>query len=390
MPTWAATVAPGLEPTTRRELDRHGAAAVEVPFGGNGLVAFEVADHEAGRALLHELRTVHRLGPLLDAGRADPEDPFADLTHAVERVDWTPWIGEDTGWALRAARHGDHPFTSVDLERRVGGALDDLLQRRRAARPPVELDDPDATARLHVGDDGGYALWLDLVGQASLHRRAWKTYEHPAAMKPTMAAALAVELDWTPGARLADPTAGGATLPIEAALLELGASPARGRVDDLLVRRVPRWRDLDPPAAATLDPDPPPDVDPWLVVGDRAPAHVEGARRNLEAAGLLETARVVEDGAAALAEHVDAAGAVVANPPYGLRSGDGDLAGTHRALVEQADRALGSGGRLGVITARGALVREAAEGAALAPRVDRAVHHGRLRVRLMVLARDRA
>lgn len=385
MPDWSATVAPGLEPVAHGELEDAGACPVEVPFGGNGLVGFEVDDHEVGRRLLHRLRTVHRIGPVLARGRADPEAPFEALEAAIAGVDWSDWIDEDTCWALRVARHGEHPFTSPEVERSIGGALDELLTERSSSRPPVELDDPDAIVRIHLGDEGGYVLWLDLVGTESLHRRGWKVYEHPAAMKPTMAAALVREVGWDPSTRLVDPTAGGATLAIEAAEMGLGASPVHRRARRLLVHRVPRWRATTPEEGPrTVDAEAP-GPEPWLVLADHAPNHLAGAERNLEAAGVREHARLVEDDVAALSEHVDAAGAVVANPPYGIRSGEGDLAPTYRALVGQAARVLEPGGRIGLLTARDDLVRDAADEHAARIETDLEVHHGRLRIHLMTL-----
>lgn len=387
MARWCATTAPGLEPIVRDEITSQGGDPIDLPFGGNGLVGFEVDGHETGRQLLHRLRTVHRLGPVLETARVDPADPFETLAQLVEDVDWSPWIDERTRWAFRCSRHGEHPFASVDVERRIGGALDEVLTDDLPRRPPVDLEDPDALVRLHLGHDGGVVLWLDLVGTRSLHRRGYHRYQHPAGMKATLAAALVHVLDWDPGTRLVDPMAGSATLPIEAAWSALGASPVHLRAADLLVHRVPRWRGQAPERGRPAWEGPRPSVSPWLVVGDHAPNHLEGAKRNLDAAGLFDDVHSVADGLDAVGDVVDRAGALVANPPYGIRSGEGDLTATYDALLETADAVLAPGGAVGLLTARDDLVHHAVEGLDLGIRTSLPVHHGRLTIRLMTLAR---
>lgn len=385
MPAWCATTAPGLEPIAHADARTAGATPTELPFDGDGLVGVETAHLDDAEHLLNSLRTVNRVGPVLATDRVDPTDPFEALGAMVARVDWTPWIDERTRWALRCARHGEHPFTSVDVERRLGGALDDLLTRRRPSRPPVDLEDPDALVRLHLGDDGGAVLWLDLVGTTSLHRRGYRAYHHPASMKPTIAAALVQALDWDPTTRLVDPFAGSGTLAIEAAWHALGVSPVHGRSADLLIHRLPRWRGRAPLRGPGPHRDPVEPPDPWLHLLDHAPNHLEGARGNLHAAGLGDRATTTFATVNAFAEHVDHAGAVVANPPYGIRSGEGDLAPTYRALLAQSRKVLDPGDPIGILTARDDLVRDAADPLGLTVETSLAVQHGRLAIRLMVL-----
>lgn len=385
MTRWCATTAPGLEPTVRDELGDLGAKPVDLAYGGRGLVGFELPADVEGQELLHTLRTVHRVGPLLREASVDPEEPWEELRALVDQAPLTRWIDARTRWAFRVARTGEHPYGSPDVERRIGGAIDEALTGALEQRPPVDLEDPDTLLRMHLDGDGHLALWVDLVGQRSLHRRGVRVHEHPAAMKATIAAGLVRETGWDPASRLVDPMAGGGTLAIEAAWAALGVSPVHLRADDLLVHRVPpgRGHAIDPGPGVPREADPP--VEPWILACDHAPNHVEGLRRNLEAAGVGSLVEARWKRARDLTDEVDEAGALVANPPYGIRSGEGDLREPYARLLGTAAELLASGGRVGLLTPRDDIVHPLAEEHGFTVCTDRPLHHGRLRIRLIVL-----
>lgn len=385
MELWCATTAPGLEEIVREHLADHGAKPTSIGYQSSGLVGFEVSSYADGVDLVHRVRTIDRLGPVLADAHLDPEDPWDQLEALADEIDWTVWIDERTRWGVRVARAGEHPYGSPDVERRLGGLVDERLTAALDRRPPVDLDDPDTQIRGHLDGDGHLVLWIDLVGQRSLHRRGVRAVDHPAAMKGTLAAALVDRVGWDPSTALADPMGGGGTLVIEAAWTALGASPVHLRADDLLVHRVPRGRGQAVDPGTGLPPEPEPPTEPWFVLGDHSPQRIEGARANLERAGVLDLTHTYVGPARSLPQQADRVGAVVANPPYGIRSGEGRLDGAYEGLVDGALEVLEPRGCIGLLTPKTDTVRSIAESRGLAVAEQTSVYHGRLVVDLIVL-----
>jgi tRNA (guanine6-N2)-methyltransferase len=377
-----ATIAPGLAPIAAQEAARVGLQRVD-DLDNAGWIAFQADGTGAVLEALGRLRTVHRLGVVLAAGRVDPEEPWAELGELVATIDAERWFGEGP-FAVRGHRTGEHPFTSMDVAAHVGDALHDHLEAELGTRPAVDLEEPEAILRAHVDDDGRVRLWLDLAGQAGLHRRGYREYDHPAGMKASLAAGLLELADHEGTGPVADPMAGGGTLVVEAAWRTLGVSPMALRADELLAWNAPalasRREELGEPPALADRGDP-----PAFVMGDHAPNHVEGAQANLEAAGIRELVTTYAGDADELPTQVGDAELVVANPPYGIRSGEGSLAAPYRRLLTGAVESLGSDGHLGLLTPKADLVRRLADELGLSVEADRSVRHGRLTIRMMAL-----
>jgi tRNA (guanine6-N2)-methyltransferase len=380
-----ATIAPGLEPVVRAEAERVGLSPVDDELDNAGWTAFE-ADGTAGLlAALGRLRTVHRLGVVLAADQLDPADPWPGLGALVEAIDAERWFGEGP-FAVRGHRTGEHEFTSMDLAAHVGDVLHDHLQAELGTRPAVDLEEPDAILRVHLDDAGHTRLWLDLAGQAGLQRRGYRAYDHPAGMKASLAAGLLELADYRAEDPFADPTAGGGTLVTEAVGRALGLSPMRLRGDELLAWHAPALadhrKDLGQPEAFVDR-----EQAPAFVLGDHAPNHVEGAQRNLEAAGVADLVDTYAGDASELVDHVDEAELVVANPPYGIRSGEGSLTDTYRDLIDAGIASLADDGRIGLLTPKADLVHRIADERGLTVAEDETVKLGRLSIHLLVVDR---
>jgi 23S rRNA G2445 N2-methylase RlmL len=380
-----ATIAPGLRPVVHRELERNGFTAVDDALDNAGWTTFTVDGPLDLADAIGRLRTVHRLGLVLAAGSLDPDDPWDGLDALVDEIDVDPWFAEGP-FAVRGHRTGDHEFTSMELAARVGDRLHDHLATELGTRPPVDLEDPDAIVRVHVDDAGHTRLWLDLAGQAGLHRRSYRDYDHPAGMKASLAAALLELADHRARGPFADPMAGGGTLVPEAVGRALGLSPMRLRGDELLAWHAPalaqHQANLGAPEAFVDR-----EQAPAFVLGDHAPNHVEGAQRNLEAAGVADLVDTYAGDASQLPDHVDDAELVATNPPYGIRSGEGPLTDTYRDLIDAGLASLADDGRIGLLTPKADLVHRIADERGLTVAEDETVKHGRLTIHLLVLDR---
>ncbi|MGC8556344.1 MAG: THUMP domain-containing protein, partial [Conexivisphaera sp.] len=249
--------------------------------------------------------------------------------------------------AVRSERSGVHPFTSVDVASTVGSAVIRSCESSRGERPSVNLEDPDVIVRADlVGEE--LFLSLDTTGE-SLHVREWRRFNHPSSIKPTLASALVRFSGWR-GGPLLDPFAGGATIPVEAALRWAGM-----RVHDRRAYAYRRLRIYDPAVEAEergSNPSPLPDPPaPGSIVGlEVNPKYYAGALKNVESAGV---SGIVE---LSLADSTRWSPSrrfpfVVTNPPYGIRSGGRKrVVGLYRRFASRLPEILEPGGVVVAVT----------------------------------------
>ena len=351
--TVALTTSPGLEDVVAAELGERAAAAGIDPaalawhereIGGRLRVDLPLPA-PAARELALSLRSVHHV--LHDRLRFDlPETGALEAVEArLAALDW-PGMDATTPFRVSSDRHGDHDFTSQQVQAAAGAGV------VAATGAPVDLHD----YRVHVQ--------VDVVGRRCLVGVRWterelglrfeRVYNQRVALKPPIAYAM-LRLAW-PGARppreILDPFCGTGTVLLEAAALFPSA---------------------------------------LLLGADGRDACVEGTRRNLAAAGRVERARLECADARAMAQHHEPGSLdlIATNPPYGHRLGRRlKFVDFYRDCLEGAATVLRPGGRMVVLVGR-----QAAFGKALA-RVDalESVHQRTLslsgiRVRLVVLER---
>ena len=282
------TTNPGLEDLAAGELCELlaplGLAAPEIRlqlrpwgFGGHLLVLLPRVDRGVTGAALAMGTVHHILRPLY--GFDLPADPAAGLDHIHAQLGerGVPALGENgvASFRVTTRRSGEHPFSSIDVQRRAGAAL---YERYRLA---VDLTGFDREVRVDVR--GQRCLVSVQLTRDPLSRRQQRLYNPGAALKANVACAL-LRLAGVERGRLLDPFCGSATIPIEAARLRPGLE---------------------------------------IEASDYSPRAVEGARTNLEAEGL--ESRV----ALACRDMADLPGlhpagrfdALVTNPPFGVRLG---------------------------------------------------------------------
>lgn len=322
-------------------------------------------------ATLAAARTISRVTALLTAVEQDDLDGIGEVVRALDLsgVAFAPF-------AVRAERHGEHPFRSPDLGRVAGQAVIDTYRAATGRRLPVNLDDPTTVLRVELSGRRlrvGLELTVD-----SLHHRPYLRYQHPAGLKPTIAAALLLMAGWRRDERLLDPMCGGGTILVEAGLAALRWPPAAG-----IRSRLPALSLHDPTlaeaaAAALHEVGLPPQALPILGI-ERYGTHARGARRNLAAAALRGTFQI-RRGDATVLEGVGDVDCIIVNPPYGMRIGSPrNLDTLYRGALERAAEHLAPGGRVLLLTAAARVAERAAQTAGLVLDEARPVSLGSLR-----------
>jgi putative N6-adenine-specific DNA methylase len=306
-----ATCPRGLEEALARELAGLGAAAT-APVGGG--VGFEGDLAACYRANLHSRIASRILWRVAEASYANEHDVY----EAALRVPWPERF--DVGRTIRvdvsAIRSPVKSLEFVTL--RVKDAVCDRFRAGLGRRPDVETRTPDV--RIHAFLDArSVTLYLDTSGEP-LWKRGWRERTGEAPLRENLAAGIIALTGWQPGEPFLDPMCGGGTFLLEAAAIALRLAPGRRRsfgFEKLAGFDAGLWRRLRDEALAEEKPRAPLPIHG----SDLRGAEVAQARAAIEAAGLagviqLKQANVLERSAPA--PH----GVLVANPPYGVRSGD--------------------------------------------------------------------
>ncbi|MFL5561611.1 MAG: class I SAM-dependent RNA methyltransferase [Gemmatimonadaceae bacterium] len=161
---------------------------------------------------------------------------------------------------------------------------------------------------------------------ALLHRRGYRQATAKAPLRETLAAAMLLGADWRGDTPLVDPLCGAGTIPIEAALVARRIAPGRARAErgDFAIASWPelpageieqalsefRGNEL---ASARVP----------IVGSDRDAGAIEASVANAERAGVAADVHFVQRVLSAAEPVGDAAGLLIANPPYGVRLSEG-------------------------------------------------------------------
>ena len=321
----------GIEPLLADELRAFGAGDVKetragVTFSGDLTLAYRVClwSRVANRVLL----------PLAQFPAPTPEA----LYDGVRGIDWAVHLDRNGTLAVEFNAYRSAITHTHYGALKVKDAIVDQFRERTGVRPSVATDEPDVRINVYVHADVA-SLSLDLSGE-SLHRRGYRVDTVTAPLKENLAAAILLRAGWPAIAReggaLVDLMCGSGTLPIEAALIAGDSAPGLERTYYGFLRWLGHdaaiWEALLAEARARREAGiknlPP------IRGYDSDPAAVRVALVNVERAGFTGAVHIERRYLAdCRSEHVEHAGLVVVNPPYGERLGEeSELPGLYREL----------------------------------------------------------
>ena len=141
------------------------------------------------------------------------------------------FIGVDQTFAVRFERTGEHEFTSLDLNAKVGAAIIDRFKSVKNQRIHVNLSEPEVEFIGWLNDD--YFIFGINTSGESLHKRRYRQAKHVAPLKSTIAYSLLQLSKWPENMEqiLVDPMCGSGTILIEAAHLAKDIPPGFFRED---------------------------------------------------------------------------------------------------------------------------------------------------------------
>lgn len=377
-----AVSAPGLEPLVAEELRAFGihGAAEQGGVGWSG---------SANSLMLANLwlRTASRVVVRIAEFNARS---FFELERRARRVPWERFVVAGSGVRLRVTSRKSKLYHTDAVAQRFGEAIERTVGSLRGVSV-LDEDEGDEDERLpaqlfvvRVVRDK-VTLSVDSSGE-HLHRRGYRQAVGKAPLRETLAAAMLLGSGWKGDSPLLDPLCGSGTIPIEGAMIARRMAPGRAR--SFAFERWPEidagsWTRLrDESRARELAQSPVP-----IRGSDRDAGAVESARANAVRAGVAEDARFeVAPISAVRPEPSWPRGAIVSNPPYGVRVGETRALRDLYAALGSVSRDRFEGWRLAVLSASPEL--EAQIGVDLEERFR--TTNGGIPVRLVVSTRGAA
>ena len=300
-----------------------------------------------------------------------------DIYKIARNIDYTWIIDAQQTFAIRSERVGVHNFTSMDVSRVAGQAVIDSFASATGKRLKVNLDEPDVEIYCLVRNSD-FIMGVNTTG-VSLHKRGYRVYSHPAALKPTIASAMLRIGSWTKAESLIDPMCGGATIPIEAALEASGIPPNHLRKDFAFLKlKICNQKYFEKVRAETLAKRKEKGAHAIYAM-EKFAKHMQGGIENAKKAGVYEAIKFKIGDATNPRDYPEEKfDLIVVNPPYGLRANPKEGV---RKLYEsflKALKAKSPEATLIIITAASKRFREAAENAGITIIEDRKIWHGEL------------
>ena len=304
----SASCSPGLEPLVVAELAELGMRPGPT---GPGHIPFTATSRQLYAACLRSSVASRLLVRMAQF----PARTFAALEREAAAVDWSPWTA--TGGTFRVSAVKSRLFhtdaIAERLERAAGGAGPTPFV--------VRLDHDQVTISADAGGD-------------PLHRRGWRLATAKAPLRPTLAAAALRTVGWDGTTPLIDPFCGSGTIAIEAAGLAAGL--AAGRLRSFAFEAWPSfapgtWASVVGEARAGAAATAQRLTSVAVLASDHDAGACAATRANAERAGV--EVEVLQQSLSDMAPLAGPAGWLVANPPWGARTGAGaDLAELHRLI----------------------------------------------------------
>lgn len=337
--------APGLETVTAAELEQLGMKPSDREPGG---ISFEGSLDDLARANLW-LRSASRILARITSFRVRA---LGELERKAGTIAWKSWLVPGIPVRLRVSCKKSRLYHHKAVAERIGKSLLAAGWGVSSGAEPVEETEEESVAAaqaqllvVRIFRDE-CTISLDSSGDL-LHRRGYRLASGKAPLRETLAAGLILASGWNPSTPLVDPFAGSGTIPIEAALIARRIPPGRHR--GFAFQRWPGWSEsrwkalVDRADAESLE---------------RAPAPIQASDRD---AGAI-TAMTANAGRAGVAQDISISraaisnlippgetGALISNPPYGVRVGDqGELRDLYARLGQIAHHKL-AGWRLNLL-----------------------------------------
>jgi 23S rRNA G2445 N2-methylase RlmL len=308
MTEYLITCDPGLEDIVEMEIkENFPEAKVEKFFNFQGKLLVKLKNNYRKLFNLHSIHHIIKLKKRFCLKKAEIEE----IKRVLKKVD-VEELKDVKTFRVTSQRYGLHDFTSIDMQRVAGEVFLKKYKKK------VSLKNFDLNIRFDlVGNFGFVGIQLT---KDPLYKRFKKVFNHPAAIKSTLAYGMIRLAEVKNGETFLDPMCGSGTIPLEAASL---------------------YKDKIK-----------------IYAGDVAEDFVEKARENAKANNLDKFIEFMHLDATELEKYFSTIDKLVTNPPYGVRIAKRrNLKSFYRKFLEFLSKVLSKEGRAIIINLKADMFR---------------------------------
>ncbi len=283
------------------------------------------------------LRTATRV--LVRVARFDAYN-WDEMTSGLDMVDWDAYLTKRQAVRLRVSSSSSRLYHTDGIAERVAKHLN-VKQANEGDLAGVETEHQLLVVRVSHNQ---FTVSVDTSGEA-LHRRGWRQAIAKAPLRETVAAAMLISSGWQADTPLFDPFCGSGTIAIEAARTARGIAPGADR--NFAFQNWPTfapgtWASVKAEIGQTATDQP---LGIVIMGSDRDAGAIQAAQANAERAGVASDVTFVRQSvsdaksssfADSATGTTPAAGALVTNPPYGIRIQGGDMRNLYSRLGQVA------------------------------------------------------
>jgi tRNA (guanine6-N2)-methyltransferase len=302
------TCDPGLEDIAEQEIKEnfpHAKVSRFFDFQGKLLV-------EIGRKYekMFTLHSIHHIIALKKEFYLE-KPTLEEIRKALQKIDIEEMDDVET-FRVTSQRFGNHAFTSIDMQKIAGEVFLEKYKKK------VSLKNFDLNIRFDL--IGNFAYVGIQLTRDSLYKRFKKVFNHPAAIKSTLAYGMIRLADMKYGESFLDPMCGSGTIALEAASL------FKNKIK--------------------------------IFAGDIREEYVEKAKENAKANGLDAFIEFKPMDATKLEEYFASIDKIVTNPPYGVKiAKKKDLKAFYWKFLESVSKVLSKEGRAVLINLKANMFR---------------------------------
>jgi putative N6-adenine-specific DNA methylase len=298
---------------------------LEAPLGSElaAIGATDVAATEGGVAFAGDLGLAYRVNletriasrVLWRVGGGAYRDE-RDLYELVRSIDWGRHFAPTRTLRVDVAATRS-PLTSLEFATlRTKDAVCDRMRADHGVRPSIDKRTPDVRVHLHLTDRDA-SIYVDTSGEP-LFKRGYRRDADEAPLRENLAAGILALAQWQPAIPLLDPMCGSGTIVAEAAQIAANRAPGLMRTfgfQKLAWYDGPTWQRIKQAARDRIRL---PSGAPAIFASDMADAAVALTRTTLRSAQVDAFVDVTRADVLTRAAPA-ASGALIANPPYGVR-----------------------------------------------------------------------
>ncbi len=141
---------------------------------------------------------------------------FDDVKKQIEKINFDRWLDKNKTFRVSSRKIENDPLSNEEICSKTGEFIINHIKKTKKYKQKVDLNNPDIIFFVYIFKNICY-LGIDFSG-FDLHKRQYRIFQHPNALRATIAYSLLRIAEVKEKETILDPFTGSGTIPIEAAL----------------------------------------------------------------------------------------------------------------------------------------------------------------------------